>query len=101
MHLDLGIAGLGLLILISLAFGVLFQLVGKPGTSVDWLVVGIAWFAGAMVASELVGSAAGPRVIDGLSLDAVVVGGGIVGVPAALLLRLWGDRRSHHRPASA
>jgi len=32
--------------------------------------------------------------------DAVVVGGGIVGVPLALVLRLYGDRWSRHHPAS-
>ncbi len=96
MQFDLGIAGLALLILISLAFGVACQLVGKPGTSVDWLLVGIGWFVGAIVASELVGAGVGVRTVDGLSLDSVVVGGGIVGIPLALVLRLYGDRRSRH-----
>jgi len=100
VQFDLGIAGLGLLILISLAFGVLFQLAGKPGTTFDWAIVGIGWFIGALIASEVVGVDIGSRIVDGLSLDAVVVGGGIVGVPLALVLRLYGDRWSRHHPAS-
>jgi hypothetical protein len=97
---DLGIVGLGLLILISLAFGVLSQTVGRPGTRADWLAVGLAWFVGGLVASELGGAAAGDRVVDGLALDAVLVGGGLLGIPVALILRLYGDRRSRQHPAS-
>ncbi|NJD27781.1 MAG: hypothetical protein FIA92_05735 [Chloroflexi bacterium] len=100
MQFDLGIAGFGLLILVSLAFGVVVQLIGKPGTSVDGLIAGMGWFVGALVASELVGVDVGARVVDGLALDAVVVGGGLIGVPLALVLRLYGDRRSRNHPAS-
>jgi hypothetical protein len=100
VQFDLGIVGLGLLILISLAFGALVQFVGKPGTSVDGLVAGVAWFIGALIASELVGVGGGERVIDGLALDAVVVGGGLIGVPLALVLRLYGDHRSHHHASA-
>ena len=101
MQLDLGIVGLGLLTLISLAYGILVQIAGKPGTDVDWLVAGTGWFVGALVASELVGVGAGARLVDGLAIDAVIVGGGIVGVPLTLVLRLYGDRHSHRDTASA
>ncbi len=100
VQFDLGIAGFGLLILISLAFGALSQRLGKPGTSFDWLAVAIGWFAGGLVASELVGSGTGVRVVDGLALDAVIVGGGIIGVPLALVLRLYGDHGVRQRRAA-
>jgi hypothetical protein len=101
VHYDLGIVGLGLLILFSLGFGLLVQFVGTPGTSRDWLAGGLGFLIGGLVAGEMVfGAQVGRPVIDGLSFDATLIGGGVVGVPVALVLRLAGDRTSHQHPAS-
>jgi len=101
VNLDLGIVGLGLLVLLSLGFGVLAQLVGTPGTRWDWVAAGLGFFVGGLVAGEMgFGAGVGRPVIDGLALDATLIGGGVVGVPIALVLRLAGDRRSRQHPAS-
>lgn len=102
MHYDLGIAGLGLLVLSALGFGLLVQRVGRPGTGIDWLVAGIGWFVGGLLASEVVAvGAVHEAVVGGLALDATIIGGGVVGIPVALALRLMGDRWGSRQGASA
>jgi hypothetical protein len=102
VHYDLGIAGLGLLVISALGFGLLMQLLGRAGTRIDWVLSGIGWFVGGLVASEMVAADAAPEdLVGGLALNAAIIGGGVVGVPVALALRLLADRRATRQGASA
>jgi hypothetical protein len=106
MQYDLGLGGLGLLILISLGFGVLAQLVaGRAGTAWMWLVGATAWFVGGLVASEIIwGRATAAELqplIDGLLLDESLLGGFVLGVPSVLATWLLARRAAHPRPTAA
>ena len=102
MQFDLGLQGLGLLIVISLGFGVVAQVVAgrRAGTHWLWLIAATGWFIGGMLASEVVwGGAAAEElqpIIDGLALDESLLGGLVVGLSVvAIRLLLTGGRPSH------
>lgn len=105
MQFDLGIQGLGILVVISLAFGVGAQLVlgRRAGTHWLWLIGAVGWFIGGLFASEVVWGTATEGelqpLIDGLLLDESLLGGligGLVAVAATLLL----TGRPSHRTTS-
>ena len=90
MHLDLGITGLGILILIALGFGVIVQVVAwRVATHWLWLIGAVAWFIGGFVASEVVWGTYTvdeiQPIIDGLALDESLLGGLALGVPVVLV----------------
>ena len=90
MQYDLGLVGLGLLVLLSLAFGGLAQLVGRNRIRWQWLVAAIGFFIGGLIASEAIW--ADPTldlepIIDGLSVDEALLGGVIGGVIADIATR--------------
>ena len=94
MQYDLGLIGLGLLVLLSLAFGGLAQLLGRNRIRWQWLVAAIGFFIGGIIVSEAIW--ADPTldlepIIDGLSVDEALLGGLIGGVVADL-----GTRFSAH-----
>ena len=54
MHWDLGLQGLGLLIVMSLGFGVIAQLVvGRATTRWLWLIAAAGYFVGGLFISEV------------------------------------------------
>ena len=90
MQWDLGLQGLGLLILMSLGFGVVAQLVmGKATTRWLWIIASAAYFIGALFTSEVwFGSATQEELqpnIDGLSFDEVLLLATIAGVIVVLV----------------
>jgi hypothetical protein len=105
MHLDLGLVGLGILVVISLGFGLVAQLVlGKATTRWLWLIAAAGWFLGGLFASEVVwGTLTEDEIqpiIDGLAFDESLLGGLIGGALAVVVT--WLATRSHgvHRPLS-
>ena len=89
---DLGLQGLGILIGISLIFGVVAQLILRGGTRWLWLFAAIGWFVGGLFASEVLFATATEDeiqpIIDGLALDESLLGGLIVGIIVAVVTRL-------------
>lgn len=104
MQFDLGLAGLGLLIVISLAFGVVAQFVGRPGTRWMWLIAATGWFIGGLFASEVVWGTMTvdeiQPIIDGLAFDEALLGGLIVGIPVVIVTRFVTGGSPFHRTMS-
>jgi hypothetical protein len=105
MQVDLGLQGLGILVAVSLLFGVIAQVVfGRGTTRWMWLIGAVAWFVGGFIASEVVWGSATEQelqpVIDGLALDESLLGGLVVGVPVVLVTWFIARRNRQHRPAS-
>ena len=105
MQVDLGLQGLGILVAVSLLFGVIAQVVlGRGTTRWMWLIGAMAWFVGGFIASEVVWGSATEQelqpVIDGLALDESLLGGLIVGLPVVLVTWFVARRNRQHRPAS-
>lgn len=89
MQYDLGLSGLGLLILMSVIFGILAQFVGRSTTSWLWLISGAGFFVGGLIASEVIWAGADVQpIIDGLSFDEVLLGGLVGGLIADIVGRL-------------
>ena len=105
MNFEIGLTGLGLLIVISLGFGVIAQLVvGRATTRWLWLIGAAAWFIGGLFASEVVWGTLTAQdiqpIIDGLAFDESLLGGLVAGV-AAVLVTWYVARNSRiHRPTS-
>jgi hypothetical protein len=99
----MGLQGLGILLVISLAFGVLAQIVlGRRTTRWLWLIAAAGWFVGGLVASEVVwGSMTEDEIqpiIDGLAFDEALLGGLIGGVVAVGVAWLVARLRRPQRP---
>jgi hypothetical protein len=97
---DLGIQGLGLLVLMSLGFGVIAQVVTARFTSRwIWLIAAAAYFVAGLFISEVwFGWATAAELqpnIDGLSFDEVLLIGPVAVVIA--VLTSWWEKR-HARP---
>jgi hypothetical protein len=106
MQFDLGLQGLGVLIVTSLAFGGIAQVVlGRGSTHWLWLIGAAAWFIGGLLASEVVwGSLTVEEIqpiVDGLALDESLLGGLVLGVPVVLVTWFLARRSRLHRPASS
>jgi len=88
LSIALGIGGWVVLIGGSLLFGLLMQLIGETRTGFEWLVDGVAFAIGALVASEFLTAwqASGP-VFDGLALVPALIGGFLVGIVAEIVTR--------------
>jgi hypothetical protein len=119
MQWDLGLQGLGLLIVMSLGFGLLAQLVvGRATTRWLWLISAAAYFVGGLFISEVwFGWATQEELqpnIDGLSFDEVLLIGLVPGLVAVLgtwyvtrrarrrvdRARHEGESAPEHRPTS-
>ncbi|MEW5989717.1 MAG: hypothetical protein AB1736_00020 [Chloroflexota bacterium] len=96
MQFDLGFTGFGILVVISLLFGVGAQLVVSGGNRWMWLIGAVAWFVGGLVASEFIWGTLTEGeiqpIIDGLALDESLLGGLIVGIAAVIITRLMSGR---------
>ena len=104
MQFDLGLTGLGLLVVISLGFGVAAQFAGRAGTRWLWLIAATGWFIGGLFASEVVwGSLTVEEVqpiIDGLAFDESLLGGLIVGIGTVIVTRYVTGGSPFHRRVS-
>lgn len=105
MQWDLGLQGLGLLVLMSLGFGVIAQVVaGKATTRWLWAISGAAFFLGGLFTSEVwFGWATQDQLqpnIDGLSFDEVLLFGLVAGLVSVLVTGylLRRDRRRSRPP---
>ena len=92
MQWDLGLQGVGLLVAMSLGFGVLAQLIAGRGTTRWlWLIASAGSFVGGLVTSEVwFGWATDEELqpnIDGLSFDEALLGGLISAVVAVFVTR--------------
>lgn len=92
MQWDLGLQGLGVLALMSLAFGVIAQvLFWRLGNRWLWAIGAVIYFvAGIFISEVMFGWATVEELqpnIDGLSFDEVLLGGVLVGV--VVLLAIW------------
>ncbi|HEX6147647.1 MAG TPA: hypothetical protein VF083_12770 [Acidimicrobiia bacterium] len=103
MQWDIGLQGLGVLILMSLGFGVIAQLVaGRTTTRWLWAIAGAAYFVGGLFISEVwFGWATEVDLqpnIDGLSFDEVLLIGLVPGILSVLATR-YVTRRPRRHPA--
>lgn len=98
MQWDLGLVGLGLLVAMSLGFGLIAQLLGgRATTRWLWLIAAATYFVSGLFISEVwFGWATEEELqpnIDGLSFDEVLLIGLIPGVAAVLITRYVIRRR--------
>ena len=102
MTFEMGLQGLGWLIVISLIFGVIAQVFLGASTHWMWLIGTVAWFVGGLFFSEvLFGTMTEGEIqpiIDGLALDESLLGGLLVGVPVVLLTWYVTRQRRIHPP---
>jgi hypothetical protein len=101
---DLGLKGLGLLVLMSLGFGIIAQVVaGRATTGWLWLIASTAYFVGALFTSEVwFGWATEVELqpnIDGLSFDEGLLFGLLFGIASVLATWVVTRRRRHHTAA--
>ena len=106
MRWDLGLQGLGLLIVMSLGFGMIAQLVvGRATTRLLWLIAAAGYFVGGLFTSEVwFGWATQEELqpnIDGLSFDEVLLLGLIPGIMTVLVTRYLTHRTRRHRSDAA
>ena len=88
LAISLGFGGWLVIVAGALLFGVIAQFIGETRTGFEWLVDGIAAFAGALIASEFVISFRGYEpVFDGLALVPALIGGLALGVVVELATR--------------
>ena len=101
MQWDLGLQGLGLLIAMSLGFGVVAQLVvGRAVTRWLWLIAAVGYFVVGLFISEVwFGWATQEELqpnIDGLSFDEVLLLGLVPGIVTVLATRRVTRRTRRH-----
>jgi hypothetical protein len=94
MTWDLGPGAVGLLLALSLAFGVLAQLVAGRGAAVLrrlWIIAGATFFAAGLLTSEVwFGWATEEDLqpnVDGLSVDESLLAGLVAGVASVVITR--------------
>jgi hypothetical protein len=91
MQYDLGLTGLGILVIFSLAFGLVAQIGGRAETPWLWLVGALGWFVGGLYMSEVVFATATideiQPIVDGLAFDEALLGGLVGGICAAIVAR--------------
>ena len=100
MQWDLGLQGLGLLVAMSLVFGLVAQLVaGRSSTRWMWAIAGATYFvAGLFISETLFGWATAADLqpnIDGLSFDEVLLFALVPGIAAVVVT--WFVARNGHR----
>jgi hypothetical protein len=105
MQYDLGLTGLGILVIFSLVFGVVVQIIGRARSPWLWLVGAAGWFVGGLYMSEVLFATATideiQPIVDGLAFDEALLGGLIGGVVATLVGRFVTGSSPFHRPPTA
>ena len=104
MQYDLGLTGLGILLVLSLAFGIIAQLAGRAESDRLWLIGAAGWFIGGLFMSEVLFATATvdeiQPIVDGLAFDEALLGGLIGGLLATGIARYaTGSSPFHHRPS--
>jgi hypothetical protein len=85
----LGSVGLAVLIIGSIAVGVVYHFIGTPNTSYEWLVSSIGAFIGGFIASEwVIGFREFAPVYDGVAIVPALLGGLVVGAVVAASTRM-------------
>jgi hypothetical protein len=105
MQWDLGLAGLGMLLALSVTFGIIAQLVvGRVTTRWLWLIASTTYFvAGLFISEVMFGWATEADLqpnIDGLSFDEVLLFGLVPGILVVLVTWYVARTRVHDRPLS-
>ena len=104
LALNMGVGAWALVFAVALVFGLVAQFIGETRTGYEWVVDGVAFALGAVVASEfIIGWRAIEPVWDNLALIPAVVGGLVLGIVVELATRLvtGGTYTSSHGPMSA
>ena len=102
MTWDLGFAGLGLLIAMSLGFGLLAEVLAGRGKTTGWLalIAAASFFVSGLLTSEIwFGWATEEDLqpnIDGLSFDEVLLFGLVGGVASVLVTRYLTNHHGQH-----
>lgn len=96
--ISLELGGAVLLIVAAIVFGAVAQFIGETRTGFEWLVDGIAFGVGALVASEFVTSwRTFEPVWNGLAIVPALIGGLVVGIVIELVTRyMTGGTYTHH-----
>jgi hypothetical protein len=101
MQYDLGVTGLGILVVFSLGFGVIAQIAGRTDPPWLWILGATGWFVGGLYLSEVLFATATvdeiQPIIDGLAFDESLLGGLIGGVLVTLIGRFLTGSRPFHR----
>ena len=100
LAMNIGIGGWLILLAGALLFGVVAQFVGETRTGYEWLVDGIAFALGAVIASEFIISLRTfEPVWDGLAIVPALIGGLALGLVVELATRyMTGGRYTTTRP---
>ena len=100
LAMNIGIGGWLILLAGALLFGVVAQFVGETRTGYEWLVDGIAFALGAVIASEFIISLRTfEPVWDGLAIVPALIGGLALGLVVEVVTRyLTGGRYTTTRP---
>jgi uncharacterized membrane protein YeaQ/YmgE (transglycosylase-associated protein family) len=99
---NVGIGGWALIIVASLVFGVLLQFIGKVETGYEWLIDAVAFFIGAVVASEFITAwRTFEPVWDNVALVPALIGGLVVGIVVEVITRMLTGGSYTERPMSA
>ena len=98
-EVDMGAAGLGLLVIGAMVIGIGFQLIGDVRFGYEWVVTAIAAFVGALAASEFIVDwrAVGP-VWDGIALAPALIGALVVGMVVEVVFRYSSGGSLLHGP---
>ena len=87
-EISLGLGGWLVVLAGAIVLGVVLYLIGRAGTSFEWLITAVGAAIGAVVLSEFVTSfQTFEPVWDGLALIPALAGGLVVGAIAAVITR--------------
>ena len=100
--ISMEVAGWLLVIAASVLFGVVAQFIGETRTGFEWLVDGIAFFIGAIVASEFVTAwTTFEPVWMGVALVPALIGGLVVGIVVEVVTRMVTGGHYRHGAVAA
>lgn len=98
--IDIALLGWVVAIAAALIFGALVQFIGDVRLGYEWLVAGVAFFVGAIVASEFITAwRTFEPVWEGLALVPALAGGLVIGIAVDVVTRLASG--GHYTPTPA